>query len=203
MHFNFQKHQSKQLIQDYVSWRLTHAGFSQWNLLNRIDVSKNSKTKVCLIMRRMAFEFETQYEQVYASFNSFQFEPNDSNTRDIFNTIIVDLFELTAGNNEYAENKESDSENENRSGENCINFSLLSRENYSLKCTWGKIIGLFSLAGSLAIKLYEMNALNLIYCLIDLLNDFVNNDRRVFAWISSQGGWVNSWAYLVLKNNSF
>lgn len=137
----------------------------------------------------MALEFETQYEQFYASFSSFQFEPNDINIRDIFNTVIIELFDLTVGDNSYSENKESDNENDNRLGENCINFSLLTRESYNLKCTWGKIIGLFSLTGSLATKFYEMNALNLIYCLVDLLTDFINNDKRMFTWISSQGGW--------------
>ena len=183
MHFNFQKHQSKQIIQDYLSWRLTRAGFSQWNVLNKIDNQKNSKIKLCLIMRRMALEFETQYEQFYASFSSFQFEPNDINIRDIFNTVIIELFDLTVGDNSYSENKESDNENDNRLGENCINFSLLTRESYNLKCTWGKIIGLFSLTGSLATKFYEMNALNLIYCLVDLLTDFINNETGRSNWL--------------------
>ena len=200
MHFNFQKHQSKQIIQDYLSWRLTRAGFSQWNVLNKIDNQKNSKIKLCLIMRRMALEFETQYEQFYASFSSFQFEPNDINIRDIFNTVIIELFDLTVGDNSYSENKESDNENDNRLGENCINFSLLTRESYNLKCTWGKIIGLFSLTGSLATKFYEMNALNLIYCLVDLLTDFINNDKRMFTWISSQGGWVNIIIIMILQD---
>ena len=191
MHFNFQKHQSKQLIQDYLSWRLTRAGFFQWNVLNKVDVNKNSKVKLCLIMRRMALEFEKQYEQLFESFTSFQFEPNDNNIRDIFNTVIIELFDFTANDNMFSENKESDNENDNKLGENCINFSLLSRESHNLKRTWGKIIGLFSLTGSLAIKFYEINALNLIYCLIDLLTDFINNDKRMFTWISSQGGWVN------------
>ena len=142
-------------------------------------------------MRRMALEFEKQYEQLFESFTSFQFEPNDNNIRDIFNTVIIELFDFTANDNMFSENKESDNENDNRLGENCINFSLLSRESHNLKCTWGKIIGLFSLTGSLAIKFYEINALNLIYCLIDLLTDFINNDKRMFTWISTQGGWVN------------
>jgi hypothetical protein len=192
MHFNFQKHQSKQLVQDYISWRLTKAGFVQWNLINKIDLTKNSKIKFCLIMRQLAFDFEKKYENKFVSFK-FQFEPSEQNLRDIINAILIDLFDLNTDNYNDYESKESDSDNDQRLSENCINlnFGLLSKENHNLKCTWGKIIGLFAFIGSLVVKCYTMNVSNLIYYLIDLLTDFLNNDKRIFTWINLQGSWVN------------
>lgn len=181
MHFNFQKHQSKQLIQDYIGWRLAKKSYTQWIIFNKIDINKNSKSKFCLMMRQLAYEFEKQYKKAHQSFQ-FQFEPSEANLKDIFNTLINDLFDLSTDSLNLDNDKLS---------ENCINlnFSLYSKDTFNLKCNWSKLIGLFAFSGCLAIQLYELKADSLIYSLNDLLVDFINNDKRIFTWISSQGSW--------------
>lgn len=194
MHFNFQKHQSKQLVQDYVSWRLfKHDYPPQWNISNKIDLNKNSKIKICLVMRQMAYEFEKHYER----FNSFefQFEPTDSTIKDILNSILIDLFELNNENLIVLDN-------ENKS-DSCINFSLLARDTNSLKCSWSKIVALFAFSGKLACKLHEIKSSNLIYNLVELLTDFINNDKRIFSWISSQGSWNDGLVEYFNERRSF
>ena len=129
-------------------------------------------------MRQLGIEFEKHYNSSNIPISD-QFEPNEINCKDLFNAITIELFELK---------KQADPENEVDSKHNTNDN--LTIEKYYFNCNWGRIIGLYSIVGCLAIKCYEKSMTNLIYQLINLLVDFLNNDKRIYSWISCSGGWV-------------
>ena len=88
------------------------------------------------------------------------------NCKDTFTAIVCQLFELDA--------------------------SVASEEsNKYICCNWGRIVGLFAFTGFMAIELFDKKSANLIFSITGLLVDFLNNDKRLFGWIESNGGWVN------------
>ena len=160
-----QKHlQSKQLANDYISWRLAKSGYHQWNIINKIDISKNGKKKLFLMMREMGYEFESKYNSQYMPL---------IDELDIFLSIIYELFQISPQTNNTNELNES------------------KNNNQVFECNWGRIIGLFAFSGCLAIKCYDQEMPNLIYEVINWLSYFLNDDSRISNWIESKGNWVN------------
>ena len=88
------------------------------------------------------------------------------NCKDTFTAIVCQLFELDNG-------------------------AVSDEPNKYICCNWGRIVGLLAFTGCLAIQLFNKQSVNLIYSLTSLLVDFLNNDKRLFEWIESNGGWVN------------
>lgn len=167
---NSQRNETKCLVQDYVAWRLAKSGHYHWHQANSIDLKENTQNKLCTAMRHFAYKFEDMHTQE----NRFdELEITSFNCRDAFLALLVELFEL---NEERNESLHLESECKSEAG---------------FKSNWGRVIAVFAFAGYLAIKLYELKLTNMIYTIIDTQVDFLNNDKRMFAWIESQGGWVS------------
>jgi hypothetical protein len=162
------KCRSKQLAQDYVSWRLTKAGYTQWHLIYKCDLHENGKTRLCVAMRRMAYEFEKHYNLAHSTSMVGQFYLNANNCHDTFLCVVHNLFKGF---------KDAGSSSNSSSG--------------ALAAKWGRIIALFSFAGLLACRCYEENMPNLVYNIIDWLCDLLNEDSVVQVWIESSGGWAS------------
>lgn len=165
-----QRSHTKQLVQDYIAWRLAKNGYPLWHHANKIDLKSNTQNKLCTAMRHLAYKFEHVYECEFSN----KLQISNFNCRDTFMALVVDLFELPESNGIP------------RTGEG---DGLLSDGSYSFSCNWGRIIAMLSFAGSLAIQLYENKLTSLIYAVIDIQLEILNDEQRIFNWIESQGGW--------------
>lgn len=167
---NSQRNETKGLVQDYVAWRLAKSGHYHWHQANNIDLKENTKNKLCTAMRHFAYKFEDMHSQEN---RSDELEITSFNCRDAFLALLFELFELNAERNES------------------LHLESECKSEAGFKSNWGRVIAVFAFAGSLAKRLYELKLTNLIYTIIDTQVDFLNNDKRMFAWIESQGGWVS------------
>lgn len=166
MNITNQKKETKYLVEDYIAWRLAKSGYHHWHRVNKIDLKMNTQNKLCTAMRHMAYKFEKVYEAEFKE----ELDITNFNCRDTFLALISELFEMS--NKEYDNNKTS---------------VLLSVSSFN--CNWGRVIGMFAFAGSLAIKCYEKQLSNVIYLICDLQIEFLNNEKQIYAWIESQGSW--------------
>ncbi len=167
---NSQKSETKCLVQDYVAWRLAKSGHYQWHQVNKIDLKENAQNKLCTAMRHLAYKFE----HICSKSLLDDLEITGFNCRDALLALLVDLFELNAA--ERTESFHSEAERKSEAG-----------------CTanWGRVIAVFAVSGHLAVELFERKQTSLIYTVIDTQVDFLNNDKRMFNWIESQGSWVS------------
>jgi hypothetical protein len=157
------KSQTKNLVNDYLSWRLAKAGHTQWIEFNQVDLNSNGKERLCVVMRRLAYEFEKRYNKSYPPMHT-HVHLTDFNCRDVFSSILVELF--------YSE------------------ASPTSHDQSHFACTWARLIGLFSFAGMLAVKSFEDQMPHLVYKINEWLVDFLINGVSVKAWLASNGLWV-------------
>jgi hypothetical protein len=176
--------QSKLIISDYIFWRLAMSvGYSEWNIHNKIDISKNNKTNLCIVMRRVAFTFEKQYNCTFPEKTlSESFHLSSANCRATLQRIINELFSLknvtvngTSSKNDLIYSKESLQMNNNDD---------------DLVINWSKIISLFAFSGCLAIRCYKNEMQYLVHRIIEWLINFFNNNSKVFNWIERNGNWV-------------
>ena len=170
-----QQFQTKQLVNDYIGWRLAKEGYSQWNVLNKVDTGKNSKIKICLIMRQMAFEFEKRYNSDYLPLSD-QFTISTDYLNEMFPLILAELFQIKTLNQSIM------NESLNQSGSS-------AHQDTGFNCNWCRVIALFSFAGCLALRCYRTETPNSIHEIVEWLIKFLNCDQRVFSWIESKGGW--------------
>lgn len=66
------------------------------------------------------------------------------------------------------------------------------------KFNWGRIIGLFALAGCLVLKLFEDKRQNLIPNILEYLNLFLTKNSKIRLWFKQNNYWVKL-KYLILK----
>lgn len=195
------KLQSKQLVTDYISWRLAKSGHHQWNIINKIDVNRNSKKVLFLTMRQLSFAFEKKYFNDYSSLIDQLNFTTASNCKDIFLTIIIELFQIkTIVLNSFVDDcKYGKSVEENilfekvESKFSQKNPSKITKSSIAtqIECNWGRIVGLFSFAGCLAIKCYENRMVSLVYDIINWLVQLLNEEEyKIVFWIESKGCWV-------------
>ncbi len=87
--------QSKLLVHDYISWRLARAGHSRWNILNHIDIVQNNRTRLCIVLRQVAYTFEQQYNATFHGAEAplgSHFDLTAENSRSTFLSFIDELF---------------------------------------------------------------------------------------------------------------
>ncbi|CAF0851143.1 unnamed protein product [Brachionus calyciflorus] len=152
--------QTKNLLSDYISWRLTKASYDQFSLINKNNLCKNSRIELCLIMRQLAYEFERRYNTEYLPLAN-QFDLTELNFSDTLNTVINELFQTN-------ENNESDSK---------------------FDCNWGRIIGLFAFIGCLVMHLYEHKRPNLIIRVLDHMEKYLTKEPKMFLWFEQNNFW--------------
>lgn len=92
-----QKSQTKELVNDYIGWRLAKAGYSEWHLTCKLNLTQSGKDPLCQAMRKLAYEFEMTYATNYLPLGT-QLNPSESNLQEIFNAILIDLFDLKCAN---------------------------------------------------------------------------------------------------------
>jgi hypothetical protein len=185
---NSQKNQTKLLVQDYITWRLTKAGYHHWHLNNKINLEKNGKNKLYHAMRLIAFRFEQIHnlnEANKCKEIKCQIEPSLFNCKDTFDAIAFKLF-TDYDNNKNSQillNKFDISDYKDDSKLNNLN-------NLNFNCSWGRIIAIFSYSSTLAIECYENHSPNLVYTIMALLSDFLINNKHIYSWIEAKGSWV-------------
>ena len=205
-----QKLQSKQLVTDYISWRLAKSGYHQWNIINRIDLNQNNKKRLFNTMRQISYAFETKYNEKYASLIDQLSLTTQANCKDVFLTIIIELFQVktifsTSQNCTGCTNVECSicdkAESKLFSKEHSKTETPLPPQQLNLaqlECNWGRIVGLFSFSGCLAIICYEKRMPGLVYDIINWLVQLLNeDDYRINYWIESQGHWVSLNMYVI------
>ena len=160
-----QQFQTKQLVNDYIGWRLATEGYSQWNVANKIDINRNGKIKICQIMRQMAFEFEKRYNSDYLPLAD-HFNMTATYLSETFPLILAELFQI---------NKQDNTESVGQ----------------SFDCNWCRVIALFGFAGCLAIRCFKSEMPDPIKDITDWTIKFLNCDPRMYNWIVSRGGWVS------------
>jgi hypothetical protein len=196
------KLQTRLLTTDYIIWRLEKEGlFTNINnnstdnmsssvIFERVDLKKNAKFKICSIMREMSYEFEKLFNNTYFPLID-KLDLKINNSKDTFFSIALELFQV---------NTDDKSTNyfDRFKKRNCI---TKSGGRIGFECNWGRIVGIFSFAGCLAIKSAKITQFesdsniitswkNIIYNIIDWLTQFLNNEPRIFDWIENNGGWV-------------
>jgi hypothetical protein len=207
------KFQSKQLVTDYIIWRLAKSGYCQWNIMNKLDLNRNSKNLLFATMRQMSYAFELKYTNEYTPLVDQLNLTTMANCKDIFLNIVIELFQIktviTANStNECCINDKNDAES-------LICDSLetkfeLKNPNTKIpqqpptwshfECNWGRIIGLFAFAGCLSIKCYEKRIPGLVHDIINWLVQLLNeDDYKISQWIESKGCWVIFKGFPVVK----
>jgi hypothetical protein len=164
-----QTQHTRQLVSDYLGWRLANEGYSQWNIINQVDVTINSRTRICLIMRQMAFEFEKRYNSDYMPMSD-QFSMSETYLSDTFPLILKELFQIKPFETAPPTNDNGQK---------------------PFECNWCRVIALFGFAGSLAVRCYRSEMPASIDHIVDWTCRFLNYDSRMFHWIESKGGWVS------------
>jgi len=173
MNISNQKNQTKNLVQDYIAWRLAKSGYHHWHRVNKIDLKDNTQNKLCTAMRHMAYKFEKVYEAEFSD----ELDITSFNCKDTFLALISELFEINV--NKLNSSKRSKNNISNNNGIDSSNFN----------CNWGRVIGIFAFSGSLAIKCYEKQLTSVIYIICELQIEFLNNQKQIYDWIDSQGSW--------------
>jgi hypothetical protein len=168
-----QEIQTKQLVNDYLGWRLANEGYTQWKVMNKIDVARNAKTRICLIMRQMAYEFEKRYNSDYVPVAD-QFSMTQTYLNETFPLILGELFQIKPFNN----------------NELNISAEQLSQQQHTFECNWCRVIALFGFAGSLAVRCYKSEMPGSIADIAEWTCKFLNNEPRMYNWIEKKGGWV-------------
>ena len=195
------KLQTRLLTTDYIIWRLQKEGlFKNINnqtddmsnsvIFEKVDLKKNAKFKICNIMREMSYEFEKLFNNIYVPLVD-QLDLKTNNFKDIFFSIALELFQVNTNNKSTSYFDRFKRRNSNHNGGGGIGF----------ECNWGRIVGIFSFSGCLAVKSAKIipfesdpNMIvswkNIVYNIIDWLTQFLNNEPRIFDWIENNGGWV-------------
>ncbi len=174
-----QHSQTKQLVNDYLGWRLANEGYTQWNVVNKIDIAKNAKIRICTIMRQMAYEFEKRYNSDFVPVAD-QFSMTETYLNETFPLILGELFQIKP----FAENAIS-SENSSRQTQ--------------FECNWCRVIALFGFAGSLAVRCFKSEMPASIADIAEWTCKFLNHEPRMYKWIEQKGGWVKKKQYNMIK----
>jgi hypothetical protein len=186
MQENEQRFQTKQLVQDYIGWRLAHEGYSHWGISNRIDLNRNTKIRICMIMRQMAIEFEQKYNSDYMPLGQhFDFTPENIDV--IFPLILAELFQIKPFRLELID-------------VNCEINNQYDINEMLFESNWCRIIALFSFSGCLSVRCYNEELPTSINTIEEWLIKFLNHDRRIFNWIKSKGGWVSKKKSIFFKS---
>lgn len=165
-----QQYQTRELVSDYLGWRLAKEGFLDWSMENRVDMSKNGKTRICAIMRQMGYEFEKRYNSDYLPLLG-EHTSTSTYLNEMLPLVFAELFQI----------KPFDSSDLVSSGDSSSSFS----------CNWCRIVALFAYAGCLSVRCFKSDRLTAIQDIADWIIKFLNCDKRLFDWIEKQGGWVN------------
>jgi hypothetical protein len=185
--------QTRLLTTDYIIWRLDREGvFSNVSngdlTFDKIDLKKNSKFKMCTAMRQVSYEFENTYSSVYMPLIN-QLDLKSNGLKDLFFSIALELFQINSNSK-----SRQGVLNDEKSYLNRLKRKM-SNANPRFECNWGRIVGLFAFSGCLAIKCagdsrdvdsWKQN----IYCIMDWMTQFLNNDSKISSWIENNGGWV-------------
>ena len=186
-----QKLQSKHLVNDYIGWRLAKSGYHQWHIINKIDLNQNNKKSLFQMMRQMSYEFERRYNKDYSSLIEQLHLTTQANCKDVFLSIVIELFDIQASCGQHQKAIASSGDCESRNSAETNAMHVKSPELTRLVCNWGRIIGLFAFAGCLAIKCYEKKIPNLVYDIINWLTQFLSDEEyKISNWIESKGNWV-------------